>query len=256
MMRYRTLNEVAAGLAQLEHDFRQRRDRRAVFATLYGVVSSEMRDRVARGAFEDPGWVERYAVTFANLYVTALAAQDAGLVAQVPGAWRLCFERARASKGLVLQDMLLGINAHVNHDLPFALHGISIEPDRAARYRDHAAVNAVLASVTERATARLAALYAPGLTGMDECAGALDELAAAFSLEVARESAWESAVALANARDGREHRLVSTLIGSRATVVARLLVASAPPPLMVACARLEEGSGWIALADTIKMLPR
>lgn len=37
----------------------------------------------------------------------------------------------------------------------------------------HSAVNEVLGAVTERATERLAALYAPGLTGMDDCAGQL-----------------------------------------------------------------------------------
>jgi hypothetical protein len=41
---------------------------------------------------------------------------------------------------------------------------------------------------------------------MDECAGEVDEIATAFSLEVARESAWESAVALANARGDDERK--------------------------------------------------
>ena len=47
MSAYATLDEVVAALAALEQRFRSRGDRRAVFATLYGVVSAEMRDRVA-----------------------------------------------------------------------------------------------------------------------------------------------------------------------------------------------------------------
>ena len=224
-----------------------------MFLTLYGIVSSEMRDRVNQRAFADPEWVHRYAVAFANLYLHALEEYDAGRLGNVPKAWRLCFDAAKAGKGLVLQDMLLGVNAHVNSDLPFALSAVSIDPDRELRYRDHSAVNEVLGSVTERATAKLAALYAPGLTHMDDCAGELDEMASSFSLQVARDSAWESAVALANARNGAERALVSKLIGSRATVLARLLLApSLSPATLAACARLERDSTWLTLAAAIR----
>lgn len=251
-MTFQNLDEVVSGLAGWEEEFRRRHDRRSIFLTLYGVVSNEMRDRVGRGAFEDPDWVHRYAVAFANLYRRALEDYDAGRTHQVPTAWRLCFDAARAGRGLVLQDLFLGVSAHVNNDLPFALSAVSIEPDRAARYRDHSAVNEVLGAVTERATQRLAALYAPGLTGMDDCAGALDEWASQFSLQVARDSSWESAVSLSNARNTLERALVTKLIGSRATVLARLLLAqSLNPAAMAVCGTLERGSGWLSLAAAI-----
>ncbi len=245
---YRTLDDVVDGLAAWERRFRDAGDRRAVFLTLYGVVSAEMRARVAERAFEDPPWVQRYAVAFANLYREALEHYEAGRTAAVPRAWRLCFEAARAGTGLVLQDMLLGVNAHVNNDLPAALSSVSIDPDRAARYRDHTAVNAVLGSVTERATRRIAALYAPGVAMLDECAGEVDELLSLFSLQIARESAWEGAISLANARGHLEQRLVTTLIGSRAAVMARLLLAPTAHPLVLsACRRIEESADILSL---------
>ncbi len=249
---YRTLDDVVAGLGALEARFRQQHDRRAIFLSLYGVVSDEMRARVARGAFADNEWVHRYAVAFANLYRQALDDYDSGRTAAVPKSWRLSFDSARAGGNLVLQDMFLGVNAHVNNDLPLALTSISIEPDRQARYRDHAAVNAVLAAVTERATARIASLYAPGLTAMDDCAGQIDEMLSAFSLNIARESAWESAVSLANARNGLERGLVSTLISARASAMARLLLApSANSALTAACRRLEAGSAWLSFVGDV-----
>jgi hypothetical protein len=207
-----------------------------------------MRTRVERNAFGDPAWVHRYAVTFANLYREALDAYDAGDLAAVPKAWRLCFDAAAAGTGLVLQDVLLGVNAHVNNDLPLALERVSIDPDRGARRRDHDAVNAVLAAVTERATARLAELYAPGLETMDDCAGEIDELISAFSLEVARDSAWDAAVSLANARGPLERALTARLVGSRAAVMARLLLApSRNGRLIAACRRFETGTLWVTL---------
>jgi hypothetical protein len=245
---YRTLDDVVAGLTALEVQFQQRHDRRAIFLTLYGVVSAEMRERVARRAFLDNEWVHRYAVTFANLYREALASYEARDVARVPKSWRLAFDAAVAGTGLVLQDMLLGVNAHVNNDLPVALSTISIDPDRGGRYRDHTAVNAVLAAVTERATQRIAAAYAPGLTQVDDCAGQIDEMLSAFSLDIARESAWEAAIALANARNDFERSLVSRLTSARATALARVLLApSANPALIRACRRLEDGQKWVPL---------
>jgi hypothetical protein len=245
---YTTLDDVVTGLAALEHEFQAKGDRRAVFATLYLVVSREMRDRVAQRAFLDPAWVHRYAVTFANFYRTALEGYDGGHAPDVPRAWRVCFDAAAAGTGLVLQDMLLGVNAHVNHDLPLALDRVSIDPDRSRRRSDHDAVNAVLASVTERATARLAALSAPGLAGLDDCAGELDEMVSYFSLEVARDHAWESAVALTNARHSIERELTTRFVSSRAALIARLLLTPSRNRTFVAvCRRLEQGLHWPTL---------
>jgi hypothetical protein len=252
MTPFQTLDDVVAGLGVLEAEFRARQDRRCIFLTLYRIVSAEMRDRVAQRAFADNDWVHRYAVTFANYYREALEAYDEGRSSEVPKAWRLCFDAARSGRGLVLMDMLLGVNAHVNNDLPLALRSVGIDPGREARYQDHAAVNEVLGSVTERATTQLARLYAPGLTGMDDCAGQIDEMLSLFSLQVARESAWESAVALANARNTTERALVSRLIGSRAAVLARLLLTPSLSPLaMAACARLEGGTTWLTIAASL-----
>src|SRR4051794_2611372 len=125
---YRTLDDVVTGFSTLEEHFRDRGDRRAIFLTLYGIVSTEMRARVANGAFKDNVWVHRYAVAFANLYRQALEDYEANNRAAVPKAWRLCFDAAHAGTGLVLQDMFLGVNAHVNNDLPYALTAVSIDP--------------------------------------------------------------------------------------------------------------------------------
>ena len=58
----------------------------------------------------------------------------------------------------------------------------------------------------------------------------------------------ESAVSLTNARSPIEQRLVSKLIGSRAAVMARLLLApTASPAFMRACHRLEQRTDILSL---------
>ena len=88
---------------------------------------------------------------------------------------------------------------------------------------------------------------------MDDCTGGLDELLGAFSLDVARDSAWEAAVALANARSPTERHLVSTLVRSRAAVLARLLLAATHnPAVTAACSSVEQGTAWLAVTDCIR----
>ena len=57
-----SIDEVVARLAHIESACLARGDRRSVFATLYGIVTREIRDRTAAGAFHDNAWVRAYAV--------------------------------------------------------------------------------------------------------------------------------------------------------------------------------------------------
>lgn len=242
---YASLDQVVAGLAALEARALALGDRRAVFLTVYGQMSREMQRRVELGLFRDNTWVAQYTVAFANLYREACEAYDAGRI--VPKSWRIAFDTAKKGAALVSQDLLLGINAHINNDLALALERVSIDPRRDERLADHMTVNDVLRSLTDAVSERISALYAPGLAELDACAGTLDEEVSNFSLGVARENAWEAAVALANARSELERRAVRRLLEIRAAAVARLiLVPNLSPALVHVCRRMEEG-GWIGV---------
>ena len=176
--RLATLDDVIGALIALEARHTARRDRRAVFVTVYTLMSQEMKRRIERGAFRDNEWVRRYTIAFANLYCAAHDDFDSGRA--VSKAWTIAFETARGGEALVTQDLLLGINAHINHDLALALDEVSIEPDRAARLADHSAVNEVLQALTDEVGRRVSDLYARGLAGVDACAGTLDEAVSNF----------------------------------------------------------------------------
>jgi hypothetical protein len=251
---FRTLDEVVESLGRLEQEFVSRRDRRAVFLTVYGLMTREMKRQVDDGAFEDPGWVTRYAVGFADRYRQALEGHEQGT--RIAKAWQLAFDVAREPSGLVLQNMLLGINAHVNHDLALALVDASIDPDRVSRHADHTAVNGVLRALTDVVSERVSELYAQGLAGLDACSGLLDEAVTNFSFEVARENAWESAVALTNARFEVERVAVRRLLDLRAAAIARLiLVPNRRPELTAACRKIEDGGWWRVLESVHAGVP-
>jgi hypothetical protein len=245
---FTTLDDVVEGLGSLEASYLGRRDRRAIFLTVYGLMSREMKRRIAEKQFDDNDWVTRYTVCFANYYRDALDGYERRQ--RIPKSWQIAFAATQEPTGLVLQDVLLGINAHINHDLALALTDVSIDPNRDARHRDHARVNAVLRSLTDAVAERVSALYAAGLAGVDACAGMLDEEVTNFSFEIARENAWESAVALANARLAIERTAVRRLLDLRAAAMARLIrLPNRKPELLAACRKIEDGAWWTAISE-------
>ncbi|HEX2204722.1 MAG TPA: DUF5995 family protein [Longimicrobium sp.] len=242
---YQTIDDVVAGITAVERHLLARRDRRAVFASAYLAITLAVRQGADDGAFGDNDWVRRYDVAFANLYRIALLDFERGRFERVPRAWRFSFETSLSGDSLVLQDLLLGINAHINHDLALALFEVSVDP-RDRRHADHTKVNEVLGAATDALQDRIARAYAPALRVLDQVAGRLDEELAGFSVRQAREASWVAALGLANARGEGERAGVRGRLDAGAAVVARLVLSSIPAgtPLMRVLRELERQVPW------------
>jgi hypothetical protein len=240
-----SVDDVLSGLTSLGNQFTATQDRRGIFVQAYILITGEIRARLlAGGSFEDPDWVGKYLVAFAELYRVALAAYEKGDLASVPKAWALAFDTARKGDALLLQHLLLGINAHINRDLPNALCQVGIDPDRALRKHDHDAINDALRATTEPVKQRLFDLYAPVLGLLDGPVSVLDDEATNFSFEEAREAAWDSGISLVNARDDGERDRVRGRIDASAGVLGRLLLglSNIVPGLIEKLAALERVS--------------
>jgi hypothetical protein len=230
----------------VEQIFRDGHDRRAIFVTAYLGITQAIKQGVESGLFQDTAWVTCYALCFANLYRTALLAYERGDQAALPKAWRTAFDISKNAGALAIQDLVLGINAHINHDLALALVEVTIDPERPSRYADHCKVNDVLRAATEPLQDRIAQLYAPILNLLDQSCDHLDEEIACFSVEKAREAAWLAAVALTNARDDVERAALRAGLNDRSAVLARLILAPtfAHPWVVGALQHLETITPW------------
>ncbi len=167
---------------------------------------------VEAGWFLDPDWVEAWDVAFARLYLDPLGADlaavapdhqdDDGTAADrllVPRPWRIAF--AAPAELPALRHVLLGLNAHINYDLPQALLAVIGDADfadpelMARRHADHERIDDVL---TGRVAAEDAELGARRLR--DRLLTPLNRLGTQRFLRESRRRVWHNTVELQRAR--------------------------------------------------------
>lgn len=171
----------------------------APFLGTYKRTTAAVGEAVDEGVFEDPVWVEAWDVAFAGLYLTALDSHLSGGRPSRP--WRLAFDPPAGLPALRL--VLLGINAHVNYDLPQALLAVISNEDFTdaalieSRRRDHERIDDVLSA---RVAAEDAELEPAGRTRLDRLLQPLNRLAARWFLREARQKVWDNTVELHTAR--------------------------------------------------------
>lgn len=168
-------------------------DHDALFSLAYLRTTEEYK-RAAQtpGFFEDTSFVNFEDAVFARYYFEAYDAWHAGDLAATPPAWRVALDAADDRAVDASTNVLLGISAHINRDLPFVLWEIGlVKPDGSTRKTDHDKVNDFLARVLFYSEAK--ARFDPSLPEDGESPGAIN-LVVAW-----REQAWRNAERLAAA---------------------------------------------------------
>jgi hypothetical protein len=156
---------------------------------------------IGSGRFEDPAWVERWDVCFAQLFLDAHDADRDGRAARVPRPWRLAFDVPADQPAL--RHVLVGINAHVNYDLPQALLAVISDADFSSpvildrRRRDHEQIDGVLSA---RVSAEDDELSSGGRALLDRVLAPLNRLGSRRFLREARHKVWHNAIELQAAR--------------------------------------------------------
>jgi hypothetical protein len=222
-------------------------DPRGYFTAVYRAVTARIRDGIVDGEFADGERMERFDVRFANLYLDAVEAHDRG--GDVSASWRTAFDAA-GHPLLVLQHVLLGMNAHINLDLGVAAARTAPGAELTSLRDDFEAVNDVLATMVDRMQDALA-VVSPWTGVLDRAGMRLDEAVTAWSLHTARARAWDFAGELAAVED--QDALVRARDEAVAGWAGRILRPGVPARWVVAAARrgerLDVGAVMTALAE-------
>jgi len=206
----------------------------AVFALAYTrITQTYVWSREQPGFYEDVAFANHQDAVFAKYYTDAWTNWRDGNRAAVPKSWLLAFDASADHAVSGTGDLLLGINAHVNRDLPYVLASVGlVAPDGTSRKPDFDKVERFLAKTSEPMLAEDTQRFDQS---MDD---AHDPLDATYSvvmqaLSAARENAWRNAELLVSAPTPEARRLVEAKIESDANAAARaiLLAESYQPPL-------------------------
>lgn len=239
---FSSVEDVHDRLAAATARLRERSDRRSVFLTVYTAMTGRVAGGIDAGTFEDPAWVRDYLVAFAEHYRRALLAFERGEPARVPLPWQIAFRASTGGSTLLVQDALLGISAHVNYDLAYALTDVGIDPDRAAKRRDHDRINDVLRQLVDVVQQSLVEVYgAEGYEHVDAALGSFDEAFTLLGLAQARNLAWENAEVLADSDSALVDRLVRFRVRTVATGAGLFVLAPSADPDVLALLRDVEG---------------
>jgi hypothetical protein len=148
----------------------------------------------------------------------------------VPDAWRIAFEAAAGNATNAGHDVFLGMNAHIQRDLPYVLAKVGLRTTKGrSRKPDHDRVNRILTTVIDPVEDEVARRYDPFFSLADAKPSPLEELTALETLKSWREGAWRNAERLLNAGSRQERREVAQSIETWSRVWAESIRSGQTP---------------------------
>ena len=104
--------------------FHRENDQRAIFLRAYYLITLAVHQAIYQSGqyqnriFFDPEWVKKLAGKFSLLYFQSLSTQER----EGERAWKTAHRLAATNETSVFQDLLLGLNAHINYDLAYGIY--------------------------------------------------------------------------------------------------------------------------------------
>ena len=164
------------------------------FNWLYLEVTTAVQNNPPAGGFNNPQWLTRLDVIFAEFYFAAVSGFLQGR--QTPSSWRALFDARHTPRIERIQFALAGMNAHINHDLALALLQTNAElnlvPVKGGpEHRDFERVNDILEALLPQTLDVLAQGGPIGEAVQDT--GKVGQLLAIWNVRQARDLAWDFA---------------------------------------------------------------
>ena len=187
-------------MTDLIGQWEQKNDQRVIFLLCYAMMTGNMLDGMEEGRFKDAEWVDRLLSHFADYYLQALEKyEDPDL--QTSAVWQYAHTVARSGEALALQNLILGVNAHINYDLVLATANM-LEPEwsqldeagREARYEDYCQVNDIIGETIDKVQDLVLERFDPRLDILDKLLGPVDELLTSRLISHWRSDVWKNAL--------------------------------------------------------------
>jgi hypothetical protein len=228
------IEELIGRMAAMLEPLQAAGDQRRYFHATYQRTTAAVAAELGRGGFIDPDWVERWDVVFADLYLDPLPNSLAA--SPPPRPWDIAFSAPASLPAL--RHVLLGMNAHINYDLPQALVAVITDEEfddpavMARREADHQAIDQVLAARVAAEDDELTSISGPGSL-LDRLLRPFNRLGTQHFLREAREKVWANAIALSRARREGPEAYQAALTRLEELSAAKVTALQAPGPVLL-----------------------
>lgn len=190
-MAARLIDQVLEDLDRVIAEAREEGSRLGYFAALYRRVTAKVKEGIETpGFFDDPERMDLLDFNFAMRYLDALKlAREGGTPSR---SWQDTFRAAASWRPIILQQLVLGINAHINLDLGIAAVRTSPGTALPALRGDFDKINDILFSLVGLVERQVGEV-SPWMALLARVAGHTGVRAVEFSMDVARDEAWRFA---------------------------------------------------------------
>lgn len=204
----------------------QQKSRAGYFAALYRRVTRSVKDGIGAGRFQNGPRLEKLDVIFANRYLKAYEQFRSG---QRPTlSWQVAFNAASRWYPIVVQQLLVGINAHINLDLGIAAAQTAPGDQLPGLQTDFNQINAVLAELVGTVEKEIGEV-SPLIDWLQRFDLRTETRIINFSLTVARDAAWKVATEVAATPPDRMDSAIAE-VDLRTSLLGKLVIS--PPKLV------------------------
>jgi hypothetical protein len=163
--------------------------RAGYFAALYRRVTRTVRERIGTGYFADDARMEVLDSTFAGRYLTAFRQWRAGDPA-ISACWKVAFTAVADPSLILLQNLLVGMNAHIPYALGIATAQVAATPAGLASIQgDFDKINALLSCLVPTVFEEIG-LLSPLIHLLEDVAGEDEQRLVNIAMQAARDFAW------------------------------------------------------------------
>lgn len=189
-----TISDVVAQLDDVIARCALARSKLGYFAMLYRNVTVRVQQGIVAGRFNDGARLERLDVVFARRYLDAFEQFWRG---DAPTAsWLVAFRAASDWRFIILQHLLLGINAHINLDLAIAAAETAPGKELPMLKPDFDDITSLLIEMFDDVQQRVERV-SPWFRVLDRISGNTEKELGSFGLDISRQRAWQVAQELA-----------------------------------------------------------
>jgi hypothetical protein len=209
-----SIDQVISTLDEIISDSVKNKNPLGYFAALYRCVTVKVKEGIENNFFDDGPCMEKLDVIFAKRYIDAYYAWQKN--EKITKSWEKTFLFSTSFWPVVLQHLIIGMNAHINLDLGIAAAEVSKNGNINDLEDDFRKINKILSSLVNEVQNDLADMW-PTLKKILQKTKKADDFFVDFSMELARDGAWKSALIFANSHGNS----IDAILNSRDEKIAK-----------------------------------